>query len=436
MTPHLLRGLLLLAVVPLGVASGQWPDALRGAPLHYEAEATAGRVERLARALEAGEVVLEYDERSGYLPDLLAALEVPISSQTLVFSKTSFQDDWIGPTSPRAIYFGDDAYVGSVPHAPVLELTSMDPANGPTFYTLAQDPDRPPRLVRRHDECLQCHAGPNTRNWPGHIVRSVHPDRRGVPILRSGTELVNHTTPFAERWGGWYVTGTHGDARHLGNGVADPATERVDAEAGANVVELEGSFATERYLSPHSDLVALLVLEHQTEMHNRIARASYQVRLALERQRETNTLFGDPPDRLRDSTKSLLEGQARKLLEYLLFEDEALLPAPVAGTSAFTTEFQARGRRDAGGRSLRDLDLERRLFRYPCSYLIHSEAFDALPEELLDVLYRELDAVLAGEPSVADVTRLSDADRRAIREILLATKDGLPAGWGRADDAR
>lgn len=404
-------------------------DHLHGAPIHYDEPATAGPVEALARGLETGEVELEFDPDHGYLPALLGALGVPPTSQTLVFSKTSFQNEWISPKHPRALYFGPSVYVGAVPGAPVLEVSSMDPERGPVFYTLGQQVEDGPRLVRQHGECLQCHASSRTRNWPGNLLRSVHPDSTGLPILRSGTEAVTHATPFEDRWGGWYVTGTHGEARHRGNAIADFETERVDPEAGANLTDLTLRIESERYLSPHSDIVALLVLEHQAEMHNLIARAHYEVRLALDRQAESNAFFGDPPGTLRDSTRRLLESQSRKLLEYMLFEDEIRLPGPIQGTTPFAEEFMAAGARDGKGRSLRDLRLDQRLFHYPCSYLIDSPAFDGLPPELLDVVYRELWGILNGSPGSDQHPRLTLRARAAIREILIATKDDLPPYW-------
>ncbi|TDJ73255.1 MAG: hypothetical protein E2O39_05725 [Planctomycetota bacterium] len=412
-----------------GAASPQAADVLRGAPLHYDAPATAGLVERVGRRLESGDLKLAFDPDAGYLPALLDALEIPVSTQILVFSKTSFQSERISPAAPRAIFFGDAAYVGSIPGAPLVEITSIDPERGPVFYTLEQDAERAPRFVRRHDECLQCHAISHTYGWPGNLVRSVHPDRTGRPILSSGTELVTHATPFEKRWGGWYVTGTHGDARHRGNAIADVETEMVDPEAGANIEDLAQYFDTDRYLSPHSDIVALMVFEHQAEMQNRIARAGYEVRIALYRQAEVNRIFGDPPGTLRGSTARILKSQAKKLLETMLLETEIRLPAPIVGTSGFAAEFTARGRCDERGRSLRDLDLAERLFRYPCSYLVHSPEFDELPAELLEVVYRDLWTILSTAADGGEPARLAAPDRTAILEILLATKDGLPAYW-------
>ena len=423
----MLRLILVLGVSAVAPARQQ-DGLLRGPPLHYDAVAKSGAVERLARRLEAGLQELAFDPEAGYLPGLLAALDIPVSSQTLVFSKTSFQDELISPRTPRAIYFGEQAYVATIPGAPIVEITSMDPERGPVFYTLEQDAERVPRFTRRDDECLQCHVSSRTRGWPGNLVRSVHPDASGLPILRSGTEAVTHATPFEKRWGGWYVSGTHGSARHRGNAVAAESTERVDEEDGANVVDLTGFFDTERYLAPHSDIVALMVFEHQAEMHNRLARAAYEVRLALDRQEETNRFLGEPPGTRRPSTERILESQAANLLRYLLFEKEVRLAAPIRGTSTFAAEFQAKGPRDRQGRSLRDLDLRTRLFRNPCSYLIYTPAFDALPAELLEVVYRELWSVLTAAPG-DDGWRLTKFERDAVREILLATKEGLPDTW-------
>ena len=302
----------------------------RGEPLHYEAEAVDGPLERLAQRLATGELELEEDPRHGVLPALLEALEVPVSSQSLVFSKTSFQDDWISPRTPRAVYFGDEVYVGAVPGAPLIEITSIDPRRGTVFYTLPRRASerRAALPVRRHGECLQCHESARTGGWPANLLRSVHTAADGHPILRAGALHVGHETPFEDRWGGWYVTGEHGSARHMGNAVVLEGEERVDREVGANVTDLSGRFDVTRYLSPHSDLVALLVLEHQASMHNRITRAGYEARLALHRQRGTNRLLGEDPTKLRESTQRVFEGLADDLVEYLLFRDEARLKGP------------------------------------------------------------------------------------------------------------
>jgi hypothetical protein len=130
-----------------------------------------------------------------------------------------------------------------------------------------------------------------------------------------------------------------------------------------------------------------------------------------------------------DSTGVRIRGAGDELVKYLLFSEEAKLTGRVRGASGFAAEFARRGPRDKKGRSLRDFDLRRRLFKYPCSYLIYSEGFDALPAEMREHVYRRLQDVLTGRDKGKDFEHLSAADRQAIREILVDTKPGLAACW-------
>jgi hypothetical protein len=273
-----------------------------------------------------------------------------------------------------------------------------------------------------------------TRDVPGLMVRSVIPDRRGQPILSAGTFLVTDESPMKERWGGWYVTGTHGAARHMGNVTAaddnadDPA-DALDRSAGANVTDLHARFDPAGYLSASSDIVALMVLEHQAEMHNRIIRAGYGAQLALRDERIMNEALKRPPGYRSESTASRIKSTAEPLVKYMLFSGAAPLTDPVKGTTTFAQDYAARGPRDSKGRSLRDLDLERRLLKYPCSPLIYSEAFDGLPDATKEYVYRRLWEVLTGKDQTKDFAHLSPADRQAILEILRETKPGLPDYW-------
>ncbi len=400
------------------------------AALGQEVPELLDSMSRLARRVERDEVRLVPDEKTGYLRSLLRALDVPISSQTLVFSKTSLQHQVIGPRNPRALYFNDDVYVGWVPGGRLLEIGSVDPNQGAIFFALSQQHTDQPRL-ERPAECLSCHESSRTENVPGFLLRSVFPAPDGQPILSGGTYTIDQNSPFEHRWGGWYVSGTHGAARHLGNVVArdEDKPRELDVDAGANVTDLSRYFDTDRYLSPHSDLVALLVLEHQVRIHNLIARATRETHSALSYQAELNAIFEEPPEHRSESTIRRLDSAARKLVEDLLLLREALLPQPVRGTSAFAEEFQARGRRDSKGRSLRDLDLERRLFRYPCSFLVHSAAFDAMPPEMKDRVWSRLWLILTSRADDVPVERLSKEDRAAIREILTETRRDLPSYW-------
>jgi hypothetical protein len=400
-------------------------------PIRYSQSPADNAVSHLQERIDAGQVRLAHDPTFGYLRALLRELRVPESSQMLVFSKTSFQRDRITPPSPRAVYFGDDAYIGYCRHGEVLEVSAVDPRLGAVFYTLSQEPDDKPRLVRQTDACLICHASTFNQGFPGHLVRSVYADAGGYPLLSMGTHRTDHTSPLVERWGGWYVTGTSGRQGHLGNLIlkGEQPPERIDNSARRNVTTLGGRLKAAGYLSGHSDLVALMVLEHQAEMHNRIVRAGFLTRLALHEEVEMNKALGRPADYRSESTPRRIANACEPLVQYLLFAGEARLTEKVAGTSGFAREFAARGPRDRRGRSLRELDLERRLFRYPCSYLIYSAAFDALPAPAKDQVLRRVWEVLNGWDASADFAHLTAADRRAVLEILVATKPGLPGYW-------
>ncbi len=369
---------------------------------YYEA-APRDLVADLDRRLADGTAKLEFGEKWGYLESVLRELKVPVSSQALVFSKTSLQVAKISPEHPRAIYFADDVYVAMV-RGGLIELAAVDPTLGAVFYTLEQKKAAQPRLLRRNAECLNCHFTVNTSYVPGFLTRSVHANAAGEPMVESGSYLTDHHSPIVQRWGGWYVTGTHGAERHLGNVFAN-GSGKVDVERGANVVDLKGRVNAAQYPVPSSDLVALLVLNHQVQLHNLITRLGYEFRLG------------------RTEWKDTVESVVR----YMLFADEAQLRYPVAGTSPFRAEFEARGPADGRGRSLRQMDLDHRLFRYPCSYLIYSESFDALPDEPKQAVYRRIWEILNVTGPLAGYGRLSADDRRAILEILAATKPGLPA---------
>ena len=347
-----------------------------------------------------------------------------------MFSKTSFQFQLISPANPRALYFSEDAYVGWVQGGDVLEVSAVDPDRGAMFYSLDQRRTDKPRFVRR-EECLQCHASPKTLGVPGHLVRSVYPDAEGLPLLQAGWFQTDHTSPFRERWGGWYVTGTHGVMRHMGNTwVRDPGSpDQLDVETGANVTRLSDRVNLSRYARPDSDLVALMVLEHQTRLHNLLTRANWETRIALRQQEDMNRTLGQPSDHWFDSTRRRSHSHVEDLLKYMLFTEKVRLEAAVAGTSGFQDEFPKTGPRDRHGRSLRDLDLKTRLFRYPSSFLIYSEAFAGLPQAARDHLYLCLHDVLTGKEQSQEFASLSSADRTAILEILLDTKSGLPDYW-------
>lgn len=410
----------------LGATLSNAQTDFEGAPIHYLTAEVNDPVSQLASKLAAGTDSLNYDPVHGYLPAVLKALDIPISSQTLVFSKTSLQLNRISPRRPRALYFNDDIYVGYCQRGDVLEFATTDPTQGATFYTLKQDKEAAPSFVRDRGQCLSCHASNRTQNVPGYLVRSVFADRAGQAILGSGTFTTDHKSPFEQRWGGWYVTGTHGRMRHMGNTLfVDNSSDSHDLESGANMVSLEGIVSTEPYLSPHSDLVALMVLEHQTQMHNAIAAANYETRAALHQSFEMNKLLEREKGHISDSANRRIDAVADRVVKYLLMCEEYELEDKVSGTSEFAKEFEARGIRDSKGRSLRDFDLKTRLFKYPCSYLIYNAAFDGMPQEAKSRIAGKLSDVLEGHDQSPDFKHLTPSMRTEILEILAATKPDL-----------
>lgn len=402
-----------------------------GAPINYATAPVHDAVAVLQQKLDQGEASLNWNDDQGWLPSVLEQLKVSQSSQLLVFSKTSLQLRRIMPSRPRALYFNDETYIGWVQRGDVVEISTVDPEQGAIFYTLKQQITASPKFVRDRGQCLICHASSRTKGVPGHLVRSVYPSRDGQPHFGLGTITTDHATPFEKRFGGWYVTGTHGDMRHLANAIADDnRKDPIDPEPGANLANLGRLFRTSPYLQQTSDLVAMMVLEHQAQMHNLITRASFETRRAKHHDAVMNAALKRPKDYCSDSTGRRIASAAQKLVEYLLFKDEFRLTSPVAGTSGFADEFSTRGTRDSKGRSLRDFDLQTRMFKYPCSFLIYSEAFDALPPATLDVVYSRLLEVLNDSSESVDddaFAHLSRADRIAIREILAETKPGFRA---------
>ncbi|MBM3782865.1 MAG: hypothetical protein FJW30_00830 [Acidobacteria bacterium] len=409
-----------LSVAAFAGLGGSFLVSLDHEAIEYTKRPTNDPITRLNRKLADGREKLSFrDDGTGYLAAVLKVLDVPVESQVMVFSKTSFQAPRITPRMPRALYFNDDVTVGFVQTGDVVEVTSLDPQQGVIFYSLDQEDLAKPRFERR-DTCLQCHQSTATLGVPGLVVRSVVSEPSGYPMFQAGTKITDHRSPLEDRWGGWYVTGKQ-TGKHMGNMVA------VERDKPESLQQIQGRFDPARYLTPNSDVVALMVLEHQTQMTNLLVRVNFEVRHALHHQRTMNGIFGDPPATRSDSTRRRIREAAEELVDYLLFVEEAPLPGPVIGSSGFAEKFSGRGPFDPQGRGLRQLDLTKRLFRFPCSYMIYSEAFDGMPPEALDAVYRRLHTVLTGNAMGKKYAGLTVADRRNILGILKATKQGMPA---------
>jgi hypothetical protein len=309
----------------------------------------------------------------------------------------------------------------------LLEISSVDPVLGAVFYVMRNVPGGRPRFVRQVYVCLQCHESGMTSGIPGHMVRSVYPTADGRPDFASGTYLTSDESPYSERFGGWYVTGSAGAMRHMGNATVRGAEgyATLDRDSGANLPDLSGFVDTKPYLDNGSDIVAQLVLQHQVRLHNRITKAHWGTLLALSDEKIINESLGRGETYRSDSTKSRIRSVCEPLVEALLFVNEPPLPSPVRGSSTFTRDFAAAGIRDRHGRSLRQFDLRTRLFRYPCSFLIHSEAFRALPGPARDYIYGRLQQVVDGTLVAKPYDTLTIADRKAIGEILRETVPGF-----------
>ena len=389
--------------------------------INYSKAKSTGPVAKLQERIDRGELKLRYDEKYGYLPAVLDALQVSKETQLLVYSKTSFQRERIAPKTPRSLFYSDDAYIGFIPGSPLLELTSVDPKLGAVFYTLEQSQTDKPKFIRT-DQCLECHASAKSMGVPGHLIRSFAVDENGVVDMNNGTSLITHRTPLAERWGGWYVTGEHGEQSHRGNLFGKAAFARAEKQTNylGNQQELSKFFDTAPYLEKTSDIAALMVFEHEAHMHNFITRLNYETSIALQ-------TYGH---------LKYLRTVTDAFLRYLLFTEEAELTSPIKGSAGFARAFVARGPRDTSGRSLRDFDLRTRLFKYPCSFLIYSDAFEQLPKEAKELIYQKLFDILTGKDDRTDWQRLSPSDKSAIREILVQTKPNLPAYWTAGDAAR
>jgi len=382
-------------------------------PIDYHGSETADPVAVFQKRLDSKQVKLHHHEHFGFLLSVLHALHVPLETQVLVYSKTARNPRLVRPKTPRAIFFNDDVAVGWVPGATELEVVGIDSVKGGMFYTLSQTTadDGSDHRFERSSRCLSCHRGNTTHHVPGLIVRSFVTDRIGKPI--SGFSRVTHDMDLSKRFGGWYVTGKPSGQKHRGNLIdkADIARHKRDPSHRGTLEDLQPLFDVSRYPSPHSDIVAQLVLQHQAHGQNLLMRVGYESRLGRR---------SDAEDRL---------------IRYLLFLDEAPLAEPVRGTSGFAEWFEKQKpfEHNCYGvhahRSLRQFDLETRLFKFRFSYLVYSRLFDGLPEEVRNRLYKRIWTALNGNDDSLDLETFPKSERRAIIEIVRATKCNLPDYW-------
>jgi hypothetical protein len=402
----------LVGVLGSALAS-EWEPDLDSEPHRYFQRTAVDRFSRRIPELAAGGLPLDRSSERAFLKSLLRALDIPESSQLLVFSNTSLQLSLINPDNPRALYFSDDLYLGYVPGGKI-ELATLDAELGAVFYIFDIPRSDSRVVVERARRCMNCHANEDTLKVPGLSVKSVAPGPGGGSLDTFHPGQSGHTQPLAERFGGWYVTGTGGFDGHWGNRMG----RLYQGELSATPLEPGTRFSFERYPVATSDLLAHLLHEHQVGGVNRLIRAQYRFR-ELRHRNGGSVPQALPPD---------LETELADLLGYLLFAQEAPIPASgIPGNPAFREGF-ARNRKVVDGHSLKDLDLQTRLLRFRCSYLIHTPFFEGLDADLRRRILRDLDHALSPEKRNAASRHLSDSEAAVIRTILRATVPGFPNG--------
>lgn len=409
--------LLALGVTALALAvawapvSAQHAGAFRGSlddpAIQYATAPLDNIVVDVNRKLREGSLKFSYDRRNGFLNSALAALQLSTDSQLLVFSRGSLQGRLIDDQNPRALYFNDRVALGWVRDGEVIEVAAHDRTAGVVFYKLRQTAESspsPPQFTRAF-ECLGCHVAGDTLGVPGLLMFST--TRRMDTQFDGVPRHIDQSDPLDRRFGGWFVTGSTGSAKHMGNDV--PA---LDGRPSHELASVDHLFDPDGYRALTSDVVAHLVLTHQAGMTNLLTRAGWEARVA------------SGPE---DAVAAVMNGVAQEVVDQLLFIDETPLGDRVRGNSGFAEHFSARGPRDRRGRSLYELDLTRRLMKYPCSYMIYSPAFDALPPRVKDAIYRRMWEVLSAQEKDSRYrSALPLPVRQSIVEILRDTKRDLP----------
>tara|TARA_R110002072_G_scaffold139249_3_gene282780 strand:- start:61947 stop:63365 length:1419 start_codon:yes stop_codon:yes gene_type:complete len=401
-------------------------------PNNYSRTTADNAATKLNKRLAKGELQLDSEAKTsrGRLRALLEALEVPASSQTLVFSKTSLQRHRVSPQNPRALYFNEDVYVGWIPGAASIEVIVGDPELGLAFYSMPQDANQPARLTR-DDGCLSCHATSRTQDEPGLVLRSVFPDLAGDPIPSAGETDMNFRSPIEERWGGWLVTGQF-EGAHRGNNTATRNSEGkwvVTPKPARDLHAFAKDFGADRYLRPTSDIGALLALEQQATVHNLLVRATHQMRYLLDKDRVLNDLLGETQSNehgMRASTQRIADTLAKEIAATLLLDGEAPLAQHRAASNAeFARDFAAMWPKDSDGVQLGELDVSKRTFVLPMSPMIHSKAFQRLPTELRSRVFARLQVAIERGVPPGNV-QLDRATRAILAKHLRDTMTDWP----------
>ncbi len=407
--------LFLFATGASSLVAADYAD-LKAEPHLYWERKPQDPFSKLVEQLEAGSKRLETGDDMTVLTSLLKALEVPVSSQMLVYSATSLQAGRITPSNPRALYFNENTYVGYVPGGRI-EILSLDPDLGAIFYIFDVPRSTGVPVAERSNRCMNCHSGDRMQFVPGLAVESVISSNTGATLDGFRRGQFGHGVPLSERFGGWYLTGADGFKKHYGNivGTLSPRGLQKDYHAPGEL------FDWKRYPLATSDILPQLLHEHQAGFVNRVILGTYRTRY-LEHQSK---------GQLTAEQQKQINQDAAMIVRYALFADETPLPSGgIKGDEAFKNDFRQTRVALSNGASLKDFDLKTRMFRYRCSYMIYTPLWDGMPAPLKKQVYAYLGAALSEARPVAEFGYLPLQEKRAIRAILRETKPDLGASWG------
>ena len=407
---HLSAALLLSLTANLHAQA--WND-FETPPHNYWKASPQDPATLLHRKLEAKTQTLAADaDPKTFLRAYLDALQVPVSSQVLVFSKSSLQRTFVHGHNPRAMYFNEDTYVGWMPGG-LIEVTGIDPVLGGVFYIFnVPDKKETVPVFERRESCMGCHAGGPTSFLPGLMVRSLFTGEDGRTFGEAGEHNGGHHTPFGTRWGGWFVTGAPTQMKHLANVFT---TRGRDAQSAG---EMGKVMPAGTHLAPGSDVLAMMLHDHQCKAVNVCMEANYRLRTVLHK------AGGDKPVAERaipSDDMEMAREQAQKVAAFLLFTEEIALPAPVAGEAGFKKDFAGNRQPDKAGRSLKDFNLKTHLMQHRCSYMIYSAAFRGLPAAFQKMVFSELRSALTVEAKDSPGAHLPAEERKAVHQILSET---------------
>ncbi|MFT6794386.1 MAG: hypothetical protein ACJAR1_002393 [Rubritalea sp.] len=388
-------------------------------PIHYSDSKPNNAATELAKK-EFEPKGNAYDDLD-FLKSVLKELNVSVDSQVMVYSKTSLQKKRIFPRYPRALYFSESTHVGYVPGGDV-EVITHDPELGLVFYLINLDrvnPDKSSQEAKygyhmtRRKDCLSCHVSSKTRDVPGLFMRSVVTDDQGEMDFKRESHFVDDETPLEDRWGGWYVTGNWIGIPHRGNDFnGESKLEKLDS--------LKGKIEASRYLKDTSDITALLVLEHQCKIHTMLVESKMQYQRAVHLENALKKM-GDF-DEENSSSMRVAKRSTEDLVEGLLFCNEAKIEGTgIEGDKEFEEAFTAKAKLTKSGKHLRKFRLYGRIFKYRCSYMIHSEAFLALPEVIKKLTFQRLHEIMTAEVALEGYEHLKTKEKATILEILQET---------------